>query len=447
MYVFYIQLEQICETEILLCLLYRFESDNDRPENTTASTQPECTQTAQPAKKKKLPRSKATSKSKATTSSKIMMSGPLRKNWEKKKTEEMCLINKKVLAHHDNDLLIHARGMVEGHEDIKPEFIDVVKVPAQTVDCKITSSKNSICHAEYNPEDFRSSSSQHNCNTIEDVQKAIDVEFGSGEYGVTEKGAWMGLANYCITDYCHEICTEAKNVVKAFIIEHSDQLSTAEYITQYMMWLMTPTVLGTMNDVSMIPFPKGVLLLTAQAADNNHNFQVGQAISMWSTGKFMNNAPAFSCQNYNDITKEYTLSPAECTKYGKNARKKNIKTKQVSLYLATLETWGQDKWNTLLTDVKTAIKSSTSQKRHKILTFANTTSLNLIEEEPDIVFKLDLLEPESGLGLEGSDSDSDREEEVDEDGSKGADVLVNNGTGSSIEEDESVDKNSIMIIA
>ncbi|KAK0184235.1 hypothetical protein F5146DRAFT_1006735 [Armillaria mellea] len=466
-----------------------FESDNDGPKNTTAGTQPEHMQTTQPAKKKKSPRSKATSESKATASSEIMMSGPLRKNWEKKKTEEMCLINKKVLAHHDNDSLVHAGGMVEDHEDIKPEFIDIVKVPAQAVDHKITSSKLNARTAfvmqstilkisdpvpanitatqvhggkkKWNMNHLPAGTQQVNCplplREIEDVQEAIDVEFGSGEYDITEKGAWMGLANYHITDYHHEICTEAKNVVKEFIIEHSDQLSTAEHIAQYMMWLMTPTVPGknlepsppymwkvwmkngTMNDMSMIPFPKGVLLLTAQA--------VGRAISMWSTSEFMNNVPAFSHQNYNDITEEYALSPAEHAKYGKNARKKSVKTKRMSLYLATLETWGQDKWNTLLIDVKTAIESSTSRKRHKISTSANTTSPNLIEEEPDIVFKSDLLEPESGSGSEGSDSDSDREEEVDEDGSEGADVLINNGAGSGTEEDESADENSIMIIA
>ncbi len=84
---------------------------------------------------------------------------------------------------------------------------------------------------------------------------------------------------------------------------------------------------------------------------------------MWSTGKFVNNAPAFSRQNYDDITEEYALSRAERAKYGKDARKKSVKTKRVSVYLATLKSWGQDKWNTLLTDVKTAIESSTSRKK------------------------------------------------------------------------------------
>lgn len=169
---------------------------------------------------------------------------------------------------------------------------------------------------------------------------------------------------------------------------------------------------------------------------------------MWSTSKFMNNAPAFSHQNYDDITEEYALSHAEHAKYGKDARKTSVKTKWVSVYLATLESWGQDKWNTLLTDVKTAIKSSTSRKKCRILTSANIISSDLMEEELDIVFKLDPLELESGSGSERSGSDSDGEEEADEDGSEGMDVLttVNNGAGSGIEEDESVDENNAMII-
>ncbi|KAK0214699.1 hypothetical protein EDD85DRAFT_1030067 [Armillaria nabsnona] len=193
----------------------------------------------------------------------------------------------------------------------------------------------------------------------------------------------------------------------------------------------------TMDNLSIIPFPKGALLLTAQA--------VGCAISMWSTGKFVNNAPAFSCQNYDDIAEEYALSPAERAKYGKDARKKSVKTKRVSVYLAMLKSWDQDKWNTLLTDVKTATESSTSRKKHKISTSANTISPDLMEEEPNIVFKSDPLEPESGS--EGSGSESDGEEEAD-DSSEGADVLaaVNSSAGSGIEDDELADESSAMIV-
>ncbi|KAK0432233.1 hypothetical protein EV421DRAFT_2001322 [Armillaria borealis] len=492
-----------------------FESDNDGPENTTAGTQPEPMHTAQPAKKKKLSRSKARSKvmSKATASSEIVMSGPLGKNWEKKKAEEMRLTSKKVLARPDNDSLVQAGGMVEDHEDIKPEFIDIVKVPAQAVDCKVTGSQSTMLKisdpvpANMTATQVRSGKKKWNMNhlpdgtqeafskqmvpylrekvgwsskpwaslTAEDVQEAIDVEFGSGKYGIAEKGAWMGLANYCITDFHHEICTEAENVVKVFIIEHSDQLLTAEHIAPGKDMQLTPPYMWkdwrqnglkragmfchefiirvmadahfiplpeTMDNLSMIPFPKGALLLTVQV--------VGHTISMWSTGKFVNNAPAFSLQNYDDLTEEYALSPAKHAKYGKNVRKKSVKMKWVSVYLATLESWDQDKWNTLLTDVKTATESSTSRKKRKISTSANTITPDLMEEEPDIIFKLDPLEPESGSGSEGSDSDSDGEEEADDDGtgSEGVDVLaaVNSDAGSGIKDDELVDENSAMIV-
>ncbi len=45
----------------------------------------------------------------------------------------------------EHDSLVKIGGMVEDHEDIKPEFVDIVKVPTQAADdCKPTSSMVSI---------------------------------------------------------------------------------------------------------------------------------------------------------------------------------------------------------------------------------------------------------------------------------------------------------------
>lgn len=140
---------------------------------------------------------------------------------------------------------------------------------------------------------------------------------------------------------------------------------------------------------------------------------------MWTTGEFINGSvPAFSRQNYDDVTEEYALGPAERAKYGKDARKKTVKTKRVSLYLPTLESWSQDKWTALLTDIKQAIETSTSKKKRKIATSAHSVSPDLVEEEADVVFKSDPPEPESGPD-EGSGSEesgsSAGEEDEDED--------------------------------
>ncbi len=129
-----------------------------------------------------------------------------------------------------------------------------------------------------------------------------------------------------MTDFRHDISIKAEKAVNAFIKDHSDQLSTPGHISQYMNWLLTATsprkevqpstpfmwqglsadgmkrwvhslsrstaqslkattqgmfqhkliihvmveahfmvLPGTMDDVSTIPYPKGALLLMAQA--------------------------------------------------------------------------------------------------------------------------------------------------------------------------------------
>ncbi len=80
--------------------------------------------------------------------------------------------------------------------------------------------------------------------------------------------------------------------------------------------------------------------------------QVEHAISMWSTGVFVNTTtPTFSRQNFDDVTEEFALNPAERAKYGKDARKKSVKTKHVSVYQATLDSWDDAKWIELLKKV------------------------------------------------------------------------------------------------
>ncbi len=115
---------------------------------------------------------------------------------------------------------------------------------------------------------------------------------------------------------------------------------------------------------------------------------------MWTTGVFVNTAtPTFSRQNFDDITEEFTLNPAECAKYGKDVRKKTVKTKRVSVYQATLDSWSDAKWIELLTDIKQAVETSTSKKRRRMS--ARSTSPDIIEQEEDIVFRSDPPDPDS----------------------------------------------------
>ncbi|PBK64407.1 hypothetical protein ARMSODRAFT_979231 [Armillaria solidipes] len=154
---------------------------------------------------------------------------------------------------------------------------------------------------------------------------------------------------------------------------------------------------------------------------------------MWTTGVFVNNSvPAFSRRNYDDITEEYALSPAERAKYGKDARKKTVKTKRVSLYLATLDSWKHNKWIDLLNDIKEAVETSSSRKKRKISTLAHSTSPDLVEEEPVVVFQSDPPEPDSdeGSGDEGSASVAGEE---DDEGMQ--DVTVAGDSDADLEED------------
>ncbi len=118
--------------------------------------------------------------------------------------------------------------------------------------------------------------------------------------------------------------------------------------------------------------------------------QVERAISMWSTVVFVNTTtPTFSRQNFDDVTEEFALNPAERAKYGKDARKKSVKTKRVSVYQATLDSWDDAKWIELLKKVQQAVETSTSKKRRKTSTSAWSASPDIVEQEADIVFRSD----------------------------------------------------------
>ncbi|KAK0445689.1 uncharacterized protein EV420DRAFT_1717449 [Desarmillaria tabescens] len=407
-----------------------------------------------PTKKKKLD-------TKTTNSTKTAKpTNELAKNWEKKKSRD---------GPHNAGK--KAGGMVEDDEDIKPEFVDIVKTKGNLTDRKPTGvvdvtvkivkkegplmmtarqarggkNKWTTNHlpdgtqdafskwiVPYLREKVGQSVTPWASLSVEDVQEAVDIEFGRTEYCVAEKGAWMSLANYRITNFRHDICVEAEKAVEAFIKEHSDQLSTPELIGQYMAYLITSTspegnvsgpsppfmwkvwkndgakrrgifcheliirvmaeahfmALGPMNNLSIIPYPKGALLLTGQAVE--------RAISMWTTGVFVNTtAPTFSRQNFDNVTEEFALNPAERAKYGKDARKKSVKTKRVSIYQATLDSWNDAKWIELLTEVKQAVETSTSKKRRKMSTSAWSASPDIIEQEADIVFRSDPPDPDS----------------------------------------------------
>ncbi|KAK0432057.1 hypothetical protein EV421DRAFT_1742580 [Armillaria borealis] len=79
--------------------------------------------------------------------------------------------------------------------------------------------------------------------SIDDIQEAVNLKFGSGQYVIAEKGAWMSLANYHMTHFCHDISIEAEKAVDPFIKDHSNQLSTPGHISWYMNWLLTATSL------------------------------------------------------------------------------------------------------------------------------------------------------------------------------------------------------------
>ncbi|PBK58685.1 hypothetical protein ARMSODRAFT_983637 [Armillaria solidipes] len=380
-----------------------------------------------PTKKKKLD-NKTTNSAKTTKPT-----DELAKNWEKKKSrDEPCNAGKK------------AGGMVKDGKDIKPEFVNIVKTKGNFMDHKpdvtvkivkkegplittarqVQGSKNKWMTNDL-PDGTQETFSKRIIPylrkkvgqsvtpwaplSVKDVQEAVDIEFGRTEHCMAEKGAWMGLANYRITNFRHEICAKAEKAVEAFIKEHSDQLSTPTLIGQYMAYLITPTspggnvgpsppfmwkdwkndgvkrrgifcheliirvmaeahfmALGPMNNLSIILYPKGALLLTGQAVEH--------VISMWTTGMFITTAaPTFSRQNFDDIIEEFALNPAERAKYSKDAWK-SVKTKR---------------WIELLTEVKQAIETSTSKKRHKMSTSARSASPDIIEQEADIVFRSD----------------------------------------------------------
>ncbi len=131
--------------------------------------------------------------------------------------------------------------------------------------------------------------------------------------------------------------------------------------------------------------------------------QVEHAISMWTTGMFVNTAtPTFLRQNFDDITEEFTLDPAECAKYGKDVQKKTVKMKRVSVYQATLDSWDEAKWIKLLTEVKQAVETSTSKKRCRMS--AQSASPDTIEQEADIMFRSDPPDPDSGSDEDSGDS-------------------------------------------
>ncbi|PBL04024.1 hypothetical protein ARMGADRAFT_1070516 [Armillaria gallica] len=410
-----------------------------------------------PRKKKKTTKSKAENPKLKTEPLSTTKPGPLAKNWECKNIEEAKQKGSKKDAQAsqaENNSLVQVGGMVDDNEDVKPEFVDIIKVPAtgdvaacqsgtSTVDLVKISKKGPANITATQVHGGRKSGQQMTywqglrkpsaSESFPTYARNLDARQHHDQHIVAERGAWMGLANYQMTDFRHEICTEAEKVVKAFIRDYSETLSSPELISQYMMWLMTPTspgkgimatlpfmwmgwnakaggakrwgmfhheliicvmaeahfmaLPGMMDNTSTIPYPKGVLMLTAQVVE--------RAVSMWTT--------------------EYALSAAERLKYGKDARKKTVKTKRVSQYLATLASWKEDKWNDLFADIKKAIKTSSSKKKRKISTSTRSASPNLIEEAEDVMFRSDPPEPDSE---EGSDSDesavSSGEEDEDE---------------------------------
>ncbi len=168
---------------------------------------------------------------------------------------------------------------------------------------------------------------------------------------------------------------------------------------------------------------------------------------MWTTGVLVNSsAPTFSRQNFDNVTEEYVLSAAEHAKYGKEARKKTVKTKRVSVYLPTLEAWTQDKWNDLLIDIRKAIETSTSKRKRKTSTSVHSASPDLIEEDIDVMFKSDPPEPDSEGSSAGDESSSGSGEEdgESEDGSEDEMQGVVASVGGP--EEEVKGANSVMVI-
>ncbi|PBK82676.1 hypothetical protein ARMGADRAFT_1038459 [Armillaria gallica] len=254
--------------------------------------------------KKKRTNTKTTDSVKATKPT-----GELAKNWEKKRSEKGPKnAEKKDAMNKENDSLVRAGSMVEDDKDIKPEFVDIVKTKGSSIDCKPVGAMDGIRIVKKEEPLIMTARQVGQSVTswaplsVKDVQEALDIEFGRTEYCMAERGAWMGLANYQITNFCHDICTEAEKAVEAFIKEHSDQLSTPELIEQYMAYLITPT----------------------------------------SPGGNIGSSPPFM-QNFDDVMEEFALNPAECAKYGKDTWKKSVKTKHVSVYQATLDSWDDAK--------------------------------------------------------------------------------------------------------
>ncbi|KAK0445065.1 hypothetical protein EV421DRAFT_1902522 [Armillaria borealis] len=235
-------------------------------------------------------------------------------------------------TNEENELLVQAGGIVEDDEDIKSEFLNIVKTKRNSTDCKpagvvdvikivkkedpliMTATQDAFSKwiIPYLHEKVGQLVTPWALLSVKDIQEAVDLEFGRTEYCMGEKSAWIGLTNYHITNFCHEVCVEAEKAVEAFIAEHADQLSTPKLIGQYMAYLIMPTspggnialsplfmwkvwknsgakrrgmfcheliiqvmaeahfmVLGPMNNLSTIPYPKGALLLTGQVVKHH----------------------------------------------------------------------------------------------------------------------------------------------------------------------------------
>ncbi|KAK0237594.1 hypothetical protein EDD85DRAFT_789749 [Armillaria nabsnona] len=369
-------------------------------------------------------------KVKAKTADQAKTSKPaskLAKNWEKKKSGDRPRnTGKKDTMNEENDSLVRAGGMVEDDKDIKPEFLNIVKTkgnstdhkPAGVVDViKIVKKEDPLImtvtqvrggkkkwrtndlldHTQdafskrivpYLREKVGQSVTPWAPLSVEDVQEAVDLEFGRTEYCMGEKSAWMGLyMAYLITPTSPGGNIETLSPPFMWKVWKNDGAKRrGMFCHELIIRVMAEAhfmALGPMNNLSTIPYPKGALLLTGQAVE--------RAISMWTTGVFVNTAtPTFLRQNFDDITEEFTLDPAERAKYSKDVRKKTVKTKRVSVYQATKL-------------IKQAVETSMSKKRRWMS--AQSASPDAIEQEADIVFRSDPPDPDSGSDEDSGDSE------------------------------------------
>ncbi|KAK2467395.1 hypothetical protein APHAL10511_000630 [Amanita phalloides] len=250
---------------------------------------------------------------------------------------------------------------------------------------------------------------------ITTIQAIVDQIYGISKYEVTEDGPWFGLVTQCLQTWWNNIATKASEVIKHFINDHKDDLTTKELIgDQIEAYLQRkPVYLGSKlytyayqwaewnNGINSKGFGEGVLVLSTFA--NGYLAQLGQfdeglenekpvgalilamqavgwALEQWKTSELLVNKDKlnhFSADNYNDIKKKDDNS------------KKTICIHHVTVFVRSLHELSTVHWKMIISSAHEYLLKA---RMHKSRFHATSMASTLVEEEedPDADFIMDL---------------------------------------------------------